>query len=149
MYIVVDGLGFSAAHRLIHHTGKCKHFHGHNYKVVAQFYAGDVNHDTGMAIDFGVLKDIVKKCCDELDHLSILNVEDKHYIDFLKSQSDKVVIMGNEPTCEVIAKYLFQKVSKAIEEAQPEESEFMTVLAELTLFETDKYSVTIDLNDVD
>lgn len=71
---------FEAAHRLPHHKGKCCNLHGHTYKLevevaarVVDFYAandpGEVRGEiTGMVIDFGNLKNIVKETIDELDH---------------------------------------------------------------------------------
>ena len=72
---------FEAAHRLPHHKGKCCNLHGHTYKLevevaarVVDFYAFNDPREmggkvTGMVMDFGDLKKIVKEeVIDKLDH---------------------------------------------------------------------------------
>ncbi len=59
---------FEAAHRLPQHAGKCKDLHGHSYHLVVTVERG-VSRDTGMAIDFADLKQIVRRAVvDRLDH---------------------------------------------------------------------------------
>ena len=66
---------FAAGHHLPHHKGLCKGQHGHNYFLYVEV-GRDIIKDgpqTGMIMDFGVLKSIVKKeILDKLDH-SYLN----------------------------------------------------------------------------
>ena len=62
---------FEAAHRLPQHPGKCKELHGHSYHLVVTV-ARRVARDTGMAIDFADLKQIVRReVVDRLDHTYI------------------------------------------------------------------------------
>ena len=59
---------FEAAHRLPHHPGKCRELHGHSYHLVVTVER-PVAADTGMAIDFADLKQIVRReVVDRLDH---------------------------------------------------------------------------------
>jgi 6-pyruvoyltetrahydropterin/6-carboxytetrahydropterin synthase len=59
---------FEAAHRLPQHPGKCKELHGHSYHLVVTV-ARPVIRETGMAIDFADLKQIVRReVVDRLDH---------------------------------------------------------------------------------
>jgi len=59
---------FEAAHRLPNHPGKCKDLHGHSYHLIVTV-ARAVAPDTGMAIDFADLKQIVRRhVVDRLDH---------------------------------------------------------------------------------
>jgi 6-pyruvoyltetrahydropterin/6-carboxytetrahydropterin synthase len=59
---------FEAAHRLPHHPGKCKELHGHSYHLVVSVERA-VARDTGIAIDFADLKQVVRReVVDRLDH---------------------------------------------------------------------------------
>jgi len=59
---------FEAAHRLPRHPGKCKELHGHSYHLVVSVERR-VARETGMAIDFADLKQIVRReVVDPLDH---------------------------------------------------------------------------------
>ena len=56
------------AHRLLNYDGKCADLHGHNGKVELGI-EGLVNQDTGMLIDFVVLKErVVTPLMDLYDH---------------------------------------------------------------------------------
>lgn len=69
---------FEAAHYLPNHDGKCRNLHGHSYKLQVEV-SGRVLHDEGspkdgMVIDFGPLKDQIKKeVWSQLDHKCINN----------------------------------------------------------------------------
>lgn len=58
---------FDSAHNLLEYEGKCKHLHGHTYRVV---YGVSSHLDNiGMAIDFNYIKDFHKQYIHEkLDH---------------------------------------------------------------------------------
>jgi 6-pyruvoyltetrahydropterin/6-carboxytetrahydropterin synthase len=62
---------FDAAHNLVEYHGKCERLHGHTYRLRVTI-KGSPKED-GMVLDFGILKDKVKKqVVDRLDH-SYLN----------------------------------------------------------------------------
>jgi 6-pyruvoyltetrahydropterin/6-carboxytetrahydropterin synthase len=59
---------FEAAHRLPRHPGKCRELHGHSYRLGVTVDR-PVNPESGMAIDFSDLKQIVRReVVDLLDH---------------------------------------------------------------------------------
>jgi len=67
---------FEAAHQLDHHKGKCRHLHGHSYKVEL-FVNGTICEepsasDEGMVVDFGEMNEAWRPIFDLLDH-SFLN----------------------------------------------------------------------------
>jgi len=69
---------FEAAHALHGYDGPCKSIHGHSYELsvtVTGIPIGDKESPkTGMVMDFGDLKKIIKKnIIDSLDHALILN----------------------------------------------------------------------------
>lgn len=144
MYVTVEGLHFSAAHRLMTHKGKCRFLHGHNYQTRATFYGDEPDGETGMLADFAVIKEVVKQAVDSLDHLTILNIEDKDYISFLRKKGDRVFVLGNDPTCEEIAKFLFRKIN----EIAAEKNLDTVILSELRVWETPKFYTTINLSDI-
>lgn len=92
---------FDAAHTLDNHDGKCSAVHGHTYKIeigvegVPQLVHTS-NPQSGMIIDFGRLKDIVKEGVIELFDHSDLN----SYIDY--------------PTAELIAAEIFNMLENDI-----------------------------------
>lgn len=66
---------FDSAHRLPWHEGKCKNIHGHTYTLHITV-KGELDKN-GIVIDFGDLKDIVKKnVIEKLDHNDLNNVID-------------------------------------------------------------------------
>ena len=65
---------FDSAHYLPGYNGKCQNLHGHTYILEVGIY-GKIDEKTGMVIDFGELKNIVKEnIIDELDHKLINDI---------------------------------------------------------------------------
>ena len=87
---------FSASHQLKDYEGKCKNLHGHNY-IVELTVSSKTLDKHNMVIDFGILKYILKNILNDLDH--------KHLNDVLKC---------NNPTCEYIAKYIYNIVKETL-----------------------------------
>lgn len=99
---------FCAAHRLIHHDGKCRYLHGHNYVVeitVARIAPtlpiqarptdGPVHPFTGMVVDFAAVKTTVCKWIDDnWDHNTILNTADPA---FKLHPNQRFPVFGREP----------------------------------------------------
>lgn len=97
---------FEAAHKLPHHPGKCRDLHGHSYHLVVSVDR-PVSTESGMAIDFGDLKKVVRaEVVDRLDHTYINDTIDN-------------------PTAEVMAAWIWN----ALREPLPG-------LAEVELWET-------------
>ena len=67
---------FEAAHHLPKHPGKCRHPHGHSYRLVVTVER-PVDGETGMLIDFADLKGIVKQhVISQLDHRNVNDLID-------------------------------------------------------------------------
>jgi len=104
---------FDAAHRLMHHKGLCHHIHGHTWKVEVAL-KGDPDKETGMIVDFANVKERVEKHVLEfLDHACIINKQD-FVKGFLKSQGFKYAEIDGEPTCENLAKMIYQQVKMTL-----------------------------------
>ena len=100
---------FETAHALYGYDGKCKHIHGHSYKLDVCVTGspsddkGDVKY--GMLIDLGDLKDIVKKkVVDPMDHAIILNQNSPHKElgNTLRQSGHDVVFVNYQPTIEMM-----------------------------------------------
>ena len=85
---------FEAAHLLPHVPPghKCGRLHGHSFNV-AVYVKGDVSEATGWVMDFADVSAVMKPFIAKLDHCYL------NEIDGLQN-----------PTCEVIAKWLWQQV---------------------------------------
>ena len=108
---VTRRFGFEAAHRLPDHPGKCRELHGHSYRLVVTVERA-VDERSGMVIDFGELKQIVRReVIDLVDHKCLNDLIDN-------------------PTAELVVVWIWQRLSGAL-----------PGLVEIELFETDRCSV--------
>ncbi len=94
MYEVKIVTQFAAAHRLENFHGKCESLHGHNWKVEV-FMAGNTLDETGLLMDFGVLKARTREVLEEIDH---------KYLNELPAFQDR------NPSSENLARYLFERL---------------------------------------
>ncbi len=143
---------FQAAHRIPNHKEKCKNIHGHNYEVKLVFEGKEIEKEgyssSGMLIDFGDVKKLVKNLIDEIDHSYIAYAQDKEIIDFFNKQGFKLYILDKEPTAENIAKEFFHKVSDALQKHTPNLNDDVfsedIVLKQVTVSESKNSSVTYE-----
>lgn len=90
--LVEKTVTFDAAHRLPNYEGKCANLHGHHW-VVKIGVEGEVNPETGMVVDFTILKEFLStRVFDVFDHKFI---------------NDTIKI----PTAENIAKFIARRYS--------------------------------------
>jgi 6-pyruvoyltetrahydropterin/6-carboxytetrahydropterin synthase len=102
---------FEAAHRLPHHPGKCRELHGHSY-VLRVAVERPVDAHSGMAIDFGDLKAVVRR--------EVVDVLDHRYVNDLI----------DNPTAEVMAVWIWNRLQ-----------DLLPGLVEIELHETTNCSV--------
>lgn len=57
---------FAAAHQLKMVTEKCENLHGHNWKI--EFHVAGDKLNSGVLVDFGVVKERLNEIIDTLDH---------------------------------------------------------------------------------
>jgi 6-pyruvoyltetrahydropterin/6-carboxytetrahydropterin synthase len=69
--VTKDYLVFSSAHFITFAGHRCEALHGHNYRVGVTL-DGDVDTTGWYVIDFSVLKQIMRRLCDEIDHKVLL-----------------------------------------------------------------------------
>jgi len=95
------------AHRLMYHTGQCRFLHGHNYAITVEL-SGPVRMDSGMVLDFSVLKQKVKQFIDLMDHKTMLYGHDPLVRVLVDNEyGDHLFIVPFHPTVENIAGYIF------------------------------------------
>ncbi|HEX23191.1 MAG TPA: 6-carboxytetrahydropterin synthase QueD [Chromatiales bacterium] len=109
---------FASAHTLRDYPGACSRMHGHNWKVEAEVEASTLD-EVGMAVDFRVIRQAVKKLTDRLDHYYLNEIPPFDEIN---------------PTAENIAAYLYRGLSEALND------ERIRVQA-ITLWETERACV--------
>ncbi len=59
---------FGAAHQLRNYGGKCEDLHGHNFRVEVQISGSCLQTDSGILLDFKVLKSRLREVLERLDH---------------------------------------------------------------------------------
>lgn len=103
---------FSCGHRVVGHEGKCKYFHGHNYRVTFYVEAKELD-DIGRVIDFSVIKShLCMWLEDNWDHKFVAWDQDpiinKFCEDHLKELG--IVKVPFNPTAENMGLYLLREV---------------------------------------
>src|SRR5687767_3394707 len=69
--VTKDYLVFASAHFITFAGHRCEGLHGHNYRARVTI-EGDLNQESWFVFDFVELKRIMKRLCDEIDHLVLL-----------------------------------------------------------------------------
>ncbi|MDI3503337.1 MAG: 6-pyruvoyltetrahydropterin/6-carboxytetrahydropterin synthase [Candidatus Cloacimonadota bacterium] len=90
---------FSAAHRLCGYEGVCAQLHGHNWKVRVSVGCESLD-EIGMALDYGIIKGMLG---------AILKLLDHEYL------NDLPLLAGQNPTSEIIARIIFEKMAEGLE----------------------------------
>ncbi len=101
MYEVTVEAGFSSGHYLRNYQGKCENPHGHNYKVFVTLIGKELD-ETGLLLDFKLLKNILKPTVDYLDHHMINDLEP--------------FVAELNPSAENLAKFFFDRTSTQLAE---------------------------------
>ena len=69
--VTKDYLVFAAAHFITFAGHRCEPLHGHNYRVGVAL-EGALDQDSWYVVDFSVLKTILRRLCDAIDHKMLL-----------------------------------------------------------------------------
>lgn len=91
------------AHALLGYDGPCKHIHGHSYKLDVTILGEPISEKDsvklGMVMDFGDLKDIVRKAIViPFDHSLVLNRDAR--IEHDTEMFGRVIFVDYQPTSE-------------------------------------------------
>lgn len=98
MYKISATITFSSAHSLRGYEGACENLHGHNWVVKATLGAEKLDN-IGIAYDFKLLKNDLKKIIDKFDHRFLNEVPPFDQIN---------------ATSENLAKYIFDTLAKEV-----------------------------------
>jgi len=121
MYLVRVKDDFCAAHLLKWADGSAETMHGHNCKVEVVVACTELD-ETGIGIDYLFVYEHLHKLLDkELDHKNL------NFIEGLKEIN---------PTSELLAKWIFDKISLALNDSGKVKS--------VTVWETDLFGVTYE-----
>lgn len=151
----------STGHRVVGHEGKCRHLHGHNYRIHFYCEAGDLD-DVGRVIDFSYIKSTVCEWLEKFwDHKFLAWTEDP-LMQFLTNcvrndqarvadggkfglgqdvdnYFESIVWLPFNPTAENLAQYLVEHVC-------PNELKGTgVVVTKVVIEETSKCSVTVEV----
>ncbi len=111
MYRVIRDIRFNYGHRLLDYSGKCAHLHGHNARVWVELSSEKLDTD-GMVMDFYKIRDTIGSWIEEtFDHKMILAEKDP-LAPVLQEMGEPVVLMKENPTAEVLARWIFQEARK-------------------------------------
>ena len=95
MFEVTVEAGFSSGHYLRNYRGKCENPHGHNYRVFVTLVGAELD-ETGLLLDFKLLKQIMRPAVDYLDHQMI---------------NDLAPFTELNPSAENLARYFYDETS--------------------------------------
>jgi len=130
--IVSKKFKWEAAHRIPWYDGKCRHLHGHSYKLEVEF-EGEPDAK-GFVIDFNEIKNMVQPLINELDHTTIISATDTELKQVFDEKKWKYALVPFDTTAENICKYL---TSLILEKHRQALKDLKIASIELKVFETD------------
>ena len=117
MFEVTVEAGFSSGHYLRNYRGKCENPHGHNYRVLVTLVGAKLD-ESGLLLDFKLLKNLLKPVVEYLDHKMINDLEPFTELN---------------PSAENLARYFYQQTSLQLQTL----TAGRVRIKDCTLFETD------------
>ena len=101
-------------HRLSKHPEKCRFPHGHSLRVEVVARGSELD-DNDMVCDYKALKMIVVDLVERLDHAMALNSNDPE-LESLRAIGERVLLFEDrDPTTEVLAQWLFEKIDERLQ----------------------------------
>jgi 6-pyruvoyltetrahydropterin/6-carboxytetrahydropterin synthase len=127
-----DYLVFASAHFITFAGHRCEGLHGHNYRARVTV-EGALDEDVWFVFDFVELKKIMRKLCDEIDHLVLLPLESTRVKVVEDGDTVRVSVDGTpryvfprrdcallpipNTTVEMLARLLAERLQKELEDA--------------------------------
>ena len=91
--VTKDYLVFASAHFITFAGHRCEGLHGHNYRARVTI-EGALNEESWFVFDFVELKRIMKKLCDDIDHLVLLPLQSDRVKVFEEGANVRVDVDG-------------------------------------------------------
>ncbi|MCM8776283.1 MAG: 6-carboxytetrahydropterin synthase, partial [Candidatus Omnitrophica bacterium] len=111
MYRISREFHFNYGHRLVNHQGKCAGLHGHNARVQIEISSEKLNPQD-MVMDFDKIRETIGAWIEEvLDHKMILCEKDP-LVPMLQQAGEKMVLIKENPTAEILARWIYQEARK-------------------------------------
>ncbi|WP_092590612.1 6-pyruvoyl trahydropterin synthase family protein [Acidaminobacter hydrogenoformans] len=116
MYYLKSEHSFDSAHFLANYEGKCRHIHGHRWRVIVEIMSPTLNTDEaldGMIVDFSKLKKDIKAEVDFFDHALIIEKGSlkPSTLTALIDEAFHVVEVDFRPTAERFSKYFYDRMT--------------------------------------
>lgn len=106
-----------SGHLLSKHPGKCRFPHGHSRRIEVVLTATQLD-GSDMVCDFKALKQAMSSFLESWDHALLLNTDDPQFAVFQKTYGEHIVPFAHtDPTSEVLARAVFQEVSRRLRES--------------------------------
>lgn len=96
--IVAKEFKWEAAHRIPWHAGKCRHLHGHSYKMIVEFEG--TTDEKGIVIDFKEMKKMIEPYIELIDHSTIIAAKDKELKDVFDAKAWNYFLLPYDSTAE-------------------------------------------------
>ncbi len=112
-YRICKSFEVESGHMLSKHADRCRFPHGHSRRIDIVLSA-DALDDHDMVCDFKAIKTAVADYLDTFDHAMAINSNDPN-LERLQASSERMVVFENtDPTTEVMAKAIFEYVTRRI-----------------------------------
>jgi 6-pyruvoyltetrahydropterin/6-carboxytetrahydropterin synthase len=137
---IIVHASFHAGHRQPGYPGKCRFIHGHTWRGTIQVSTDRFPRDAHeMSIDFGELKDILKR----LDHRLLVTADDEILrLPEVCEPEGIVVLPGRGPSVEAVADYVWSEVVSVIQRRYPGRG--LTYDITVTIHETDHNTFMVE-----
>ena len=117
-YRVCKVFEVESGHMLSKHPDRCRFPHGHSRRIEVVVSADELDGND-MVCDFKALKLAIGGLIDSFDHAMAINSEDPSR-EHLESTSERVVVFrGQDPTTEVLARFIYDQLEACIASATP------------------------------
>lgn len=98
---------------------RCSHsIHGHSAKIEVSFKCNNLDN-AQMVMDFGLMKDHIKKFVDSMDHAYLLCSADKEsFKTFIHSYCDRYITLPFNPSAEMLSMFVFWGIEKLLKHTE-------------------------------
>lgn len=100
----------SCGHRVVGHENKCRHLHGHNYRITFHVESNALD-EVGRTLDFGIIKSLLCEWLEDVwDHKFLVFDQDPWKAALQSLDPDGICVVPFNPTAENMAQHLLHIV---------------------------------------